>query len=61
MSQIEQARADLLAVRQKSQQPDEIKQAIKHLEGVSEEYVARRMNQSVQSMMQGRAVEEFGE
>ena len=61
LSQIEQARAGLLAVRQNSQQADEIKQAIKHLESVSEEYVARRMNQSVQSMMQGRAVEEFGE
>lgn len=61
LSQIEQARAELLAVRQNSQQADEIKQAIKHLESVSEEYVARRMNQSVQSMMQGRAVEEFGE
>ncbi len=61
LSQIGQARAELLAVRQHSQQADEIKQAIKHLESVSEEYVARRMNQSVQSMMQGRAVEEFGE
>jgi len=61
LSQIEQARAELLAVRQHSQQADEIKQAIKHLESVSEEYVARRMNQSVQSMMQGRTVEEFGE
>ena len=61
MSQIEQARANLIAMRQNSDQPDEIKQAIKHLESVSEEYVARRMNQSVQSMMQGRAIEEFGE
>jgi molecular chaperone HscA len=61
MSQIMQAREALVLVRQNSGQPDDIKQAIQHLESVSEEYVARRMNHSVQSMMQGRAVEEFGE
>jgi len=61
MSHIMQAREDLVLVRQNTDQPDDIKQAIQHLESVSEEYVARRMNHSVQSMMQGRTVEEFGE
>jgi hypothetical protein len=36
-----------------------IKHAIKSLEAVSEEYVARRMDSSVRSMMQGHKVEEF--
>ena len=49
----------LIEVRHAAKDPEQIKQAIKNVEAVSEEYVARRMNSSVRSMMQGRKVEEF--
>ena len=49
----------LIDLRNKTQNPEEIKQAIKSLEAASEHYVARRMDNSVQSMMKGHKVEEF--
>ena len=49
----------LVDVRNTTQNPDEIKLAIKALEKASEQYVARRMDNSVRSMMQGHKVEEF--
>jgi len=49
----------LIGVRNKTQNPEEIKQAIKSLEAASEHYVARRMDNSVRSMMKGHKVEEF--
>ncbi len=49
----------LIEVRNSADNVDQIKQAIKNVETVSEEYVARRMNNSVRSMMQGRKLEEF--
>ena len=49
----------LIACRNDATDPEQIKQAIKDLEQQSEEYVARRMNSSVRSMMQGHKVEEF--
>jgi molecular chaperone HscA len=52
------ARGQLSESRQGAD-PEAIKQAIKQLEKVSEEYVARRMNRSVQSMMAGHKIEEF--
>lgn len=56
---INQARDALFSVRQSTNQPEQIQDAIKYLEQVSEEYVARRMNQSVRSMVQGRKIEEL--
>ena len=61
LASITAARQALLAIRHQSRDPDEIKQAIKALEGASQDYVARRMNNSVRAMMQGRKVEEFKE
>lgn len=49
----------LIEIRNKTQDPEEIKQAIKSLESASEHYVARRMDNSVRSMMKGHKVEEF--
>ncbi len=48
-----------LAAKRDGDDPEAIKQAIKVLEKASEAYVARRMNQSVQSMMAGHKIEEF--
>ena len=59
MSQITECRDQLIEARNRASNPDSIKLAIKQLETVSEDYVARRMNASVRSMMQGHAVEEF--
>lgn len=56
------ASRDLLqSARENSTDAEEIKAAIKTLEKVSEEYVARRMNQGVQAVMQGHKIEEFQE
>jgi len=52
------ARASLSEARQ-GEDPEAIKQAVKQIEQASEEYVARRMNRSVQSMMAGHKIEEF--
>ena len=52
-------REALIAARNSASHVDQIKQAIKNVEAASEEYVARRMNNSVRSMMQGRKLEEF--
>ena len=58
MEGIEAARDALRQARQ-GDDMNAIKQAIKAVESASEEYVARRMNKSVQSMMAGHKVEEF--
>jgi len=58
MAHIESARDALRQARQ-GDDMEAIKQAIKAVEVASEEYVARRMNKSVQSMMAGHKVEEF--
>lgn len=52
-------REALISARHSAGDADQIKQAIKNVEAASEEYVARRMNNSVKSMMQGRKLEEF--
>ena len=49
----------LIDARNVADNAEQIKQAMKNVESVSEEYVARRMNSSVRSMMQGHKVEEF--
>ena len=38
---------------------DKIKQAIKNLESVCEDYVARRMNSNIKNAMQGHSIEEY--
>ncbi len=49
----------LIAARHNADNAELIKQAIKNVEAASEEYVARRMNNSVRSMMKGHKLEEF--
>jgi molecular chaperone HscA len=58
---IMQARDALQTVRAASQDTAQLKQAMAALEQASVEYVARRMNASVQKTMAGRKVEEFKE
>ena len=58
---ITQASENLIKVKNKTTDPEKIKQAIKQVENVSEDYVARRMNESVRSMMKGHNVSEFEE
>ena len=62
----EEEKGDILAARDHLQKTicdhreiNAIKTAIKNLEKVSESYVARRMNLSVQQAMAGHKVEEF--
>tara|TARA_R110002049_G_scaffold124479_1_gene279971 strand:- start:54907 stop:56775 length:1869 start_codon:yes stop_codon:yes gene_type:complete len=59
LEEITSMRNVLIDVRNSATSAEEIKSAIKNVETVSEEYVARRMNNSVRSMMQGRKLEEF--
>ena len=55
---IDLAKDKLVAARQ-GEDGDLIEKSIKHLEQVSEEFIARRMNRSVQQVMKGHKVEEF--
>ena len=59
LAKITSKRDALIEIRHTTQQPEQIKQAIKALEAASEAYVARRMDSSVRTMMQGHKVEEF--
>ena len=56
---IQQCRQQLADARAQATDVDVIVAAIKALELASEEYVARRMNHSVKSMMQGHKIDEF--
>tara|TARA_B110000879_G_scaffold51537_1_gene73199 strand:+ start:13507 stop:15387 length:1881 start_codon:yes stop_codon:yes gene_type:complete len=56
---IQQYRQELADALAQAEDVDVIVAAIKALESASEEYVARRMNRSVQSMMQGHKIDEF--
>ena len=58
LTKIEQAKSVLLKMRQGDDE-EKIKQAIKNLEEESQEFIARRMNRSVQQVMKGHKVEEF--
>ena len=58
LAKIEQAKSILLKARQ-GDDGGRIMQAIKDLENESEEFIARRMNRSVQQVMKGHKVEEF--
>ena len=55
---IERAKSILLKTRQ-GDDGDAIKQAITDLESISEDFIAQRMNRSVQQVMQGHKIEEF--
>lgn len=57
-TRIEQAKNNLISAKQ-GNDSEKIKLAIKDLEGECEEFIARRMNRSVQNMMQGHRIEEF--
>jgi molecular chaperone HscA len=59
LKKITSMRDVLIETRNSADNSEEIKQAVKNVERVSEEYVARRMNNSVRSMMKGHKVEEF--
>jgi len=54
-----EARGKLQAARHQAKDTQELKAVMAHLEKVSSEYVARRMNASVQKTMAGHKVEEF--
>jgi len=56
---IQQVRSALAIARHNATQTQELKDAMAKLEKVSAEYVARRMNASVQKSMAGHQVEEF--
>ena len=56
---IQQVRSELAIARHSATQTQELKDAMAKLEKVSAEYVARRMNASVQKSMAGHQVEEF--
>lgn len=58
LAKINQAKSVLLQARQ-SDDGESIMRAIKDLENESEEFIARRMNSSVQKVMKGHRVEEF--
>lgn len=58
---IMQAREKLLEARNQSEDTQVIKEAMENLERASANYVARRMNASVQKTMAGHKVEEFKE
>lgn len=58
LAKIEQAKSILLKARQ-GDDGEVIMQSIKDLENESEEFIARRMNRSVQQVMKGHRVEEF--
>ncbi len=49
----------VIEARTNADNPEQIKQSVKALEAASKNYVARRMDSSVRSMMQGHKVEEF--
>jgi len=58
LAKINKAKDNLVIARQTDDE-DKIKAAIKNLENESEEFIARRMNRSVQQVMKGHKVEEF--
>ena len=53
------SRNELQRMRHQATETQQLKDAMKHLEKVSDSYVARRMNASVQKTMAGHKVEEF--
>jgi len=53
------ARSELAVKRHNATDTQQLKDAMAHIEKVSAEYVARRMNASVQKTMAGHKVEEF--
>lgn len=58
-TQIDQSRLNLIDVRKSSDKAEVIKQAIKNLEKTCEDYIARRMNQSIHDAMAGHKIDEY--
>ena len=56
--QIAEARTQLVEIRS-GQDPEAIKQAIKNLESACADFVARRMNTSIQKAMKGHTIDEY--
>lgn len=59
LANITSKRDAVIEARTNADNPEQIKQSVKALEAASKNYVARRMDSSVRSMMQGHKVEEF--
>jgi len=58
-AEIDQSRLNLVEVRTSSEKAEVIRQAIKDLEKTCEEYIARRMNQSIHDAMAGHKIDEY--
>jgi len=56
-----EAREQLQIIKDSSEDSEEVKIAIKHMEKVAEFYVARRMNDNVKTAMQGQNVSDFAD
>lgn len=57
--EIDNSRLHLIDIRQSSNKAEIIKQAIKDLEKTCEDYIARRMNQSIHDAMAGHKIDEY--
>jgi molecular chaperone HscA len=55
------ARTELLKIKESSNDTEEVKAAIKHMEKVAEFYVARRMDDNVKTAMAGHKVSDFSD
>ena len=53
------ARSQLIAAKQSAESAEAVKAAIKHMEHTADFYVARRMNENVNTAMAGHSVDEF--
>jgi len=56
-----EAREQLQTIKDSSEDAEEVKTAIKHMEKVAEFYVARRMDDNVKTAMQGQNVSDFAD
>lgn len=58
-TKIDNSRLHLIDIRQSSNKAEIIKQAIKDLEKTCEDYIAKRMNQSIHDAMAGHKIDEY--
>ena len=61
IKQLLTARSELLKIKESSNDTEEVKAAIKHMEKVAEFYVARRMDDNVKTAMAGHKVSDFSD